>query len=343
MATGPWDLPGWQSLLEEEGCEVILGRSFDRFPGLEYSEEELIELLQDADAVLVSTRDRITDRVLEACSRLRIVAKSTIGVEKIDLESASRLGVLVVNSPAPENYLGIAEASIGLMLALSKRLPTNQRRLREHKWKDHASLGTLLAGKTVGIVGLGRTGSNVARRLSGWDVELLAADPYVEPAHAYAVGARLVPFETVVQRADILTLHVVLTSETKHMLGEPQLRAMKNSAYLINTSRGGVVDESALAKAIGEGWISGAALDVFEDEPLPEDNPLRSLDPDRLILTPHCIGNNRTSKHTGNRMAMENILRALNGELPGFIKNPPAIELWRSRFTQTPGRQEARA
>lgn len=332
VVTGPWDdPPGWQEPLEEAGCEVVLGRSFDAFPGDPYDEDELIELLEDADAAIVSTRERVTRRVLESCPRLGIVAKATIGIEGIDLDAGADLGILVVNSPAPENYLGVAEATVGLMLALVKRLPANQRTVREHGWKTPGILGGVLAGKTVGIVGLGRIGANVARRLTGWDAELLATDPYVEPAVAEAVGARLAPFDELVRASDMLTLHVVLTPETRRMIGEEQLRSMKPASYLVNTSRGGVVDEAALARAVGEGWISGAALDVFEDEPLPPESPLRRLDPDRVILTPHCIGNNLALRETGTRIAVEGVLRALRGELPQHVRNPAAIEPWQRR------------
>jgi D-3-phosphoglycerate dehydrogenase len=310
---------------------VVLGRSFDAFPGEPYGEDELIELLRDADAAIVSTRESVTRRVLEACPRLRIVAKATIGIEGIDLDAATDLGVLVVNSPAPENYLGVAEAAIGLMLALVKRLPANQRTLRENAWKHPGILGTVLAGKTVGIVGLGRIGANVARRLGGWDMSILATDPYVEPAVAEAVGARLVPLGTLLRESDVLTLHVTLTPETRRMIGEEELRAMKPSAYLINTSRGGVVDEAALVRAIERGELAGAALDVFEDEPLPAESPLRRLDGDRVILTPHCIGNNLALRETGTRMAVEGVLRALRGELPAHVRNPAAIRSWRQQ------------
>lgn len=333
VATGPWeDPPGWQEPLETAGGEVVLGRSFDAFPGDPYSEDELIELLRDADAAIVSTRERVTRRVLESCPRLGIVAKATIGIEGIDLDAATDLGILVVNSPAPENYLGVAEATVGLMLALVKRLPANQRTVREYGWKHPGILGGMLAGKTVGLVGLGRIGANVARRLDGWGVELLATDPYVEPAVADAVGARLVPLDELVRASDVLTLHVVLTPETRRLIGEERLRAMKPSAYVVNTSRGGVVDEAALARAIEEGWISGAALDVFEDEPLPPESSLRRLDPDRVILTPHSIGNNLALRETGTRMAAEGVLRALRGELPERVKNPAAVEPWRRRL-----------
>lgn len=334
VATGPWDQPNWYAPLEEAGCEVILGKSFDEFPGECYTEDDLIELLRDADALLVSTRDRITRRVLENCPRLKIVSKATIGVEKVDLEAAADCGVLVVNSPAPENFLGVAEATVGQILALTKHLTVSQRILREGRWKQPESLGSLLMGKTIGIVGLGRVGSNVARRFVGWDVRLLAADPYVEPARAYAVGAELVPIDTLVREADVVTLHVVLTKETTDLIDEARLRAMKPAAYIVNTSRGPAINQAALVRAIEENWIAGAALDVYDDEPLPMDNPLRRLDPDKVILTPHCIGNNLASHESGIHMAMDSIIMALRGEVPVYVRNPAGVERWQERWVK---------
>lgn len=332
VVPGPWEHPGWDEPLIAAGCEVIEGVSFDQAPGEIYSEDDLIEMFRGADAVLVSTRDRITRRVLENSPTVKIIAKATIGVERIDLKAAADVGILVVNSPAPENFLGVAEATVGLMMVLTKQMPAIQQRLREGKWKAPSSFGRMLRGDTVGIVGLGRIGLNVARRLTGWDVRILAADPYVEPAAALAVGAELVPLDTLVRESDIVTVHVVLTEETTGLIGEAQLRAMKPTAYLINTSRGPAVDQAALVRAINEDWIAGAALDVFEDEPLPMDNPLRSLDPLRVVLTPHSIGNNLASHHTGTNMAIENILRAVRGEVPTYIRNPEALPRWRERF-----------
>lgn len=332
VATGPWDEPGWQEPLVKVGCDVVIGRTFDRFPGETYSEAELGELLRAADAALVSTRDRITRGVLEAAPNLRIVAKASIGVEKIDLAAATDLGIVVSNSPSPDNFVGIAEASVGLILALVKRLPANQRHLRAGGWKEASRLGSLVAGKTVGIVGLGRVGANVARRLLGWDVRLLAADPFVEPAIAYAVGATLVPLEQLLEESDVVTLHVPLTRETHHLLDDAMLRRMKPTAYLVNTARGPVVDELALARLLNEGQLGGAALDVFATEPLPLDSPLRDVDPDRLILTPHCIGNNRASHASGTRMALESMTQALQGRVPRYVCNREVIPRWKERF-----------
>src|SRR5215475_6890958 len=149
VAAGPWDDLDWQKPLEEAGCEVVLGRSFERFPGQAYSEDDLIELFKGADAVIVSTRERVTRRVLEACPQLKIVAKATIGVERIDLEAATDAGILVVNSPAPQNYLGVAEATVGLIVTLTKRMIPNQRRLRDGQWKNPDGLGTMLMGQTI--------------------------------------------------------------------------------------------------------------------------------------------------------------------------------------------------
>jgi D-3-phosphoglycerate dehydrogenase len=336
VAVGPWDRPGWSAPLEAAGHEVVEGRSIEQFPGLKYSQAELIELIGDADAVLVSSRDPMTRPVIEACPRLRIIAKATIGVEVIDLEAASERGILVCNSPALENLIGVAEGAIAQILALVKRVPINERLLRAGEWRADERLGELLWGKTVGIVGLGRIGSNVARRLQTWDVRILAADPYVEPGHAVAVGARLVPLDELLAESEVVTIHVTLTRETRHLIDERRLRSMKPTAYLVNTSRGPVVDEAALARAIDEGRIAGAALDVFEEEPLRPGNPLLALDPDRVMLTPHAIGANRVMRDTGTVMSVENMLRALRGELPGNIVNPEAIPAWKARFADVP-------
>jgi D-3-phosphoglycerate dehydrogenase len=332
VAVGPWDKPGWTAPLEAAGHTVVEGRSIEQFPGMPYSQAELIDLVKDADAVLVSSRDKMTRTIIEACPKLRIIAKATIGVEVIDLEAATERGIVVCNSPALENLIGVAEGAIGQILALVKRVPINERLLREGKWRADERLGELLWGKTVGIVGLGRIGSNVARRLQTWDVNVLAADPYVETGHAASVGARLVPIDDLLREADVVTIHVTLTPETHHLIDTGRLRSMKPTAYLVNTSRGPVVDEAALCQAIQEGWIAGVALDVFEEEPLRPGNPILALDPDRVMLTPHAIGANRAMRETGTQMSVDNMLRALRGEVPANIVNPEAIPAWKRRF-----------
>ena len=318
--------------LERLGVDVGAGPGVEEDPHYVYPPEEWRARLEDADVLLIATRDRLVAADLEGATRLRAVVKASIGVDRVDLAGASRAGVLVVNSPAPENFTGVAEAVVGLIAIQAKRLFAVERLLREGGWKSAQAMGRLLAGSTVGIVGLGRIGSGVARRLQGWDMEVLATDPYRDDAYAAASGAVLVPLEELLARSDYVTLHVVLNDETRGMIGAPELALMKPGAMLINTSRGGVVQEPAVVDALRSGSLQGVALDVFEQEPLPADSPLRAFPPERVILTPHIIGNNRASQATSARMAVESIRALLAGEVPEPVLNPEAVSAWRRRF-----------
>ena len=332
VASGPWEDPGWERPLVEAGYEVRTGPSADLQPGYAWPQGALAALLADADAWLISGREHATRELMAACPRLRLVVKATIGVERVDIAAATDLGILVVNSPAPENFTGVSEAVVLLALALTKRLAAKERVIRSGTWRDHTGLGTLLAGQTIGIVGLGRIGGGVAARLAGFEVRVLAADPYIDPARADALGAELVPLDALLEASGVVTVHVPLTPETRHLVDAPQLARMRPEAYLINTSRGAVVNEAAIAEAIERGALAGAAIDVFADEPLPADSPLRRLDPERVILTPHSVGANLAMRTTGTRMAFEAIGLAMAGTVPGHVLNPEAVDGWTARF-----------
>jgi D-3-phosphoglycerate dehydrogenase len=228
----------------------------------------------------------------------------------------------------------MAEVTIGLILNLLKRVERNESRLRGGDWRRPEDQGHLLWKKTVGIVGLGRIGSQVAKRLAAWDVTLLANDPYVSPEYATRFDARLTDLATLLGESDVVTLHVVYTRETRGLIGERQLREMKPSAFLINTARGGVVDQGALARAIESGWIAGAALDTFEREPLEADSPLRRLDPERVILTPHNVGLSEAGRRANAALALRSIRQALKGEAPDQTKNREAIPAWERRLKE---------
>jgi len=341
VSSGPWNLPGWEVPLLEAGCEVVSGVPIETSPGITYDERQLIDLFEGADAVIASSRDVISRRVLERCPRLKIVAKSSVGVDLIAFEAAAELGILVVNSPARENIIGVAEATVGLMVALNKKLIANQKLVHDGLWKRSEHLGETLAGRTIGIIGLGRIGMNVARRLAGWDVRILACDPYVDPAVAYALGAELTGLDDLLRSSDVVTLHVPANEETRRLIDEARLRVMKPSALLINTSRGAVVDSAALGRALREHTIAGAALDVFETEPLPAESELRAIDASRLILTPHAIGTNIAMQATGTRMAVNSILQVMRGELPRHVINQPASTGSPWRFRGSNGGQYA--
>ena len=318
--------------LREAGHEVVLGRPVDQ-PGRQpYTEEELIEQCRDADVIMASHLDTISRAVMEAAERLRLVVVHHIGVDKIEVSAATERGIVVSNSPAPQNFQGVAEATIAFMLALLKRVKRNEAKLRRGEWGQRVDRGWLLSGKTVGLVGFGRAGTQVARRLQGWDVRLLATDPFVAPETTRPLGVTLVPLTKLLAESDLVSVHVTLTPKTRRLIGEKELRSMKRTAFLINTARGELVDEAALYQAIDESWIAGAALDVFEQEPLAMESPLRMLDPSRVILTPHNVSHTETGRLASLKLALEFTLSALRGEVPKHIVNPPAAARWRERF-----------
>ncbi|MBI4012656.1 MAG: phosphoglycerate dehydrogenase, partial [Candidatus Rokubacteria bacterium] len=238
LVTGPGGSLEELEPLRAAGHEVVVGRHLDDPGRRAWTEAELAEASRGADVILASHLETISAAVLEAAPELRLVIVPFIGVDKIDVVAATRLGVLVANSPTAENFVGVAEAAIGLMLMLLKRVKHNEARLRRGEWARREDRGDFLYGKTVGLVGLGRVGSHVARRLAGWDVRLLASDPCVPPADAAALGVTLVDVATVLAEADVVSLHAALTGETRGLIGEKALRAMKPTAILINTARG---------------------------------------------------------------------------------------------------------
>jgi D-3-phosphoglycerate dehydrogenase len=214
---------------------------------------------------------------------------------------------------------------------LLKRVKHNEAKLRRGEWAQRQDRGDFLFGKTVGLVGLGRVGSHVARRLVNWDVRLLAADPYVSADHATALGATLVDLPALLAESDVVSLHASLTDETRGLIGEKELRRMKPTAILVNTARGEMADEEAVARALGEGWIAGAAIDAFVQEPLGPGNPLRGVDPERLILTPHNVSHSEAGRRANLRLALEQILAVARGEAPAHCVNPDAIPRWRGK------------
>jgi D-3-phosphoglycerate dehydrogenase len=329
LATGPSGPAAELDPLREAGHEVAIGRPLD-LPGRRpYTEAELADAVREADVVMASHLEAITARVLEAAARLHLVIVPFIGVDHIDRAAASRLGILVANSPTAENFVAVAEATVGFALVLLKRIKHGEARLRAGLWARREDRGDFLFGKTVGLVGFGRVGTRVARRLAGWDVRLVASDPYAAPEEAAALGVALVDLPTLIAEADVVSLHASLTDETRGLIGEKALRAMKPTAILVNTARGELVDEDALARALQAGWIAGAAVDVFAREPLPLDSPLRGVDPTRLVLTPHNASHSEAGRRANLRLALEQILAAGRGEPPRHTVNPEAIPRWR--------------
>jgi phosphoglycerate dehydrogenase-like enzyme len=320
-------------LIEAAGCEVVVAAPHaDR--------AALAALAVDADALVGATFRGYMDRAFLTISpRLRLVAKYTIGVDDVDVDAASELGVLVTHSPTEANFGGVAEGTFALMLAVLKRIRERDRHVKSGGWRDSPVYGTYVGrrddgypGITIGIVGLGRAGSRVAELLGPWRARLLATDPYVEAGKFARYGVERVSLDTLLSESDVVTLHCNLTAETRGLIDRKRLALMKPTAVLINTARGAVVDLDALCDALEAQRLAAAALDVLPEEPPPRDSRLLKLG-DRVLLTPHMIAANQGGTlGAAIPWTTEAVLAALHGDLPANVYNTEAVPKWRERF-----------
>lgn len=321
-------LRGFRVLLTEEidgaGLEILRGLCEVRF-ATGVSEETLMREGRDVDALVIRAAGRITAKIMDGAPGLRVVARHGAGYDNIDVEAATERGIVVVYSPGTHSAT-VADHTLGLMIAVAKRIPQAHDALRlEGRWQVRKEyIGTDVTGKTLGIVGLGRIGREVAKRARGFDMKVLCYDPYVEKKRAGEVGAEPVDLETLLRESDFVTLHVPITRETCGLIGERQLSLMKPGAYLINTCRGAVVDEKALVKALTSGRLAGAALDVFDKEPPDPANPLFKLD--NVVVTPHMAAHTREALQRMAVSVAEDVVRVLRGERPINAANPRVLE-----------------
>jgi D-3-phosphoglycerate dehydrogenase len=264
----------------------LLGRT----PGVEVvnvagqPREAVEQALVGAHALIVRSETRVTADLLNRAPQLRVIARAGIGVDTIDVHAATRRGIAVMNAPGA-NTVSAAEHAMALLLALVRRIPWAAESMRRGEWDRKKYEGTELRGKTIGIVGLGRIGGHVAQLARAFGMTIVGHDPYLAPERAAELQVKTLPLDQLLGTADVVTLHVALTDQTRHLINRERLGQMKKTAVLINTARGELVDEAALAAAVTAEQIAGAAVDVFAQEPLPADAPLRKLD--RVILTPH--------------------------------------------------------
>ena len=307
--------------LSEEGLRLLEAHAqVDVRTGL--SPEELARIIPPYDALIVRSGTRVTREVLAAAENLKVIARAGVGVDNIDIDAATEYGVMVVNAPTG-NIVAAAEHTIALLMALARRLPQAYVAMREGRWDRKAYMGVEVREKTLGLIGLGRVASEVARRARGLEMHVIAHDPYVSTEYAQKLGVALVPLEELLSRADVVSLHLPLTAETRHFMNAARFARMKPGSYLINTSRGGVVDEEALLRALDEGRLAGAALDVFSVEPLPEDHPLRRHP--KVILTPHIGGSTVEAQARVARDAAEQVIAVLQGRPAPYAINAPIV------------------
>lgn len=288
---------------------------------LDLTPETLLDVLPEYDALVVRSQTKVTDPVLAAGTRLRVVGRAGTGVDNIDLAAATRRGILVVNAPA-SNSIAVAELTIGLLLGLARHIPQAQASLAAGKWERGKFMGSEVRGKTLGLLGLGRIGAEVARRARALEMQLLAYDPFISTERAAQLGVRPVTLEELLRESDVLSLHMPLTDTTRNLLNPERLGQMKRGAWVINCARGGIVDEAALYDALQSGQIGAAALDVWSKEP-PTSSPL--VGHPRVIGLPHLGASTEEAQALTAADVAEGIVDALAGRTPRYAVNAPFV------------------
>ena len=302
--------------LEADGHEVIRAlKSAEGSVQPIVPEGQWDDIAPTIDFIVSSAYDMVPRELIRRCTRLRAIVSLVIGLETVDLNAAREFGVLMTNGAMPENYLGVSESTVMLAAALLLELPRKMALMVDGEWDDRLP-GRMLRHRTVGLVGYGATARGVAERLQGWDVNIIVSDPFVGPADVEG-HVEFVEFDELLARSDVVSLHVPLNNQTRRLISARELRLMGPGACLINTSRGGVVDEYALMAALSSGVIASAALDVTEEEPLPLDSPLREVP--NLILTPHVVGHSHELYEAVPETAYRNLKALISGRRPDYL------------------------
>src|SRR5436190_23559507 len=307
--------------LEKSGVDKLRaasGITVDEQPSI--SGDQLAQIIGGYDALIVRSKTRVTAGLIERATDLRVVGRAGTCVDNIDVAAATRRGVVVMNAAAG-NTVTTAEHTMAMLLALARQIPQAVSSTRAGHWEKNKFLGVELMGKTLGIVGLGRIGAAVAERARAFGMNILAFDPYFTPEAARELGIEMTALDELLARSDFITLHTPLTDETRGLIGAAAIDKMKPGVRLINCARGGLITEAALVEGVRSGKIAGAALDVFEQEPTPADNPLLALD--QIITTPH-LGASTTEAQLGvATMIAEQVIDYLkHGTVRGAVNMP---------------------
>ncbi len=318
--------------IPERGLNIILER-FDAKVWREYTpppKEVIIEEAKDVDALVTLLTDKIDKEVLDVAKNLKIIAQYAVGYDNIDIEECTRRGIYVTNTPEVLTET-TADFTWALILAVARRVVEADKFVRSGEWEKSRTgwhpkmlLGTDIHGKTLGIIGLGRIGTAVARRAKGFNMKIIYYSRSRKENIEKELGLKYVDLNTLLREADFVSIHVPLTEETYHMIGERELKLMKNTAFLINTSRGKVIDEKALYKALKEKWIAGAALDVFEEEPTPANNPLLELE--NIVVAPHIASATHETRSRMSEMVAQNLIAYFEGKIPPNLVNPEVLK-----------------
>ncbi|MFH0794318.1 MAG: phosphoglycerate dehydrogenase [bacterium] len=310
--------------VSEEGAKVLSsppGFEVDNKPTI--TPEELLKTIGDYDALVVRSRTKVTADVLKAGKKLKVVGRAGVGLDNVDIETATHQGIIVMNTPGG-NTISTAEHSFAMICSLARNIAQADASVKAGKWEKKAFTGIELNGKTLGVVGLGRIGREVARRAIAFHMRVLGYDPYVMPESVAKDGIECSELDTLFRESDFITVHTPVTSETRSLINKETLAKMKKGVRLINCARGGIIDETDLVEALKSGKAAGAALDVFEKEPLAADHPLRQCP--NVILTPHLGASTAEAQENVAVEVAEQIVEALQGKRVRNAANYPSID-----------------
>ena len=311
LVADPLAPEGMESLKAMTEVDVKLGLKPD----------ELISCIGEYDAIIVRSETQVTADIIKAGKKLQIIARAGVGLDNVDVNAATQQGVMVVNAPTG-NTVAAAEHTLALMLALARNVPQAHGQLKAGKWNRKEFTGVELRNKTLGVIGLGNVGSNVAVRAKSFEMRLIGYDPFASQDYASTIGVTLVPLEQLYKEADFITLHLPLTPQTKGMIGAKELGMMKKNVRIINVARGGLIDDEALVKAIEEGRAAGAAVDVFPQEPCTDSILFKN---DKIVVTPHLGASTKEAQTNVCIDVVDQILDVLNGKPARFAVNVPQI------------------
>ncbi|HEU4672219.1 MAG TPA: phosphoglycerate dehydrogenase [Candidatus Limnocylindrales bacterium] len=312
LVAEPIAAEGIERLRAEHEVDEAIGKSPD----------ELAALLPDYEALVVRSQVKVDARLIEAGRRLVVVGRAGVGVDNVDLDAATRAGIVVVNAPTG-NTIAAAEHTLGLLYALARRIPAADASVRRGEWRRSAFTGVELRGRTIGIVGMGKIGQAIAARARAMEMRVVAADPYFSAEQAALHGTELVELTELLETADVVTVHVPLTRSTRGLIGAAEIARMKPTAFVLNVARGGIVDEAAVARALADGRLGGAAFDVYDPEPPPADSPLRAAP--NTVLTPHLGASTEEAQVAVAEEVADQILDVLAGRSARYAVNAPLL------------------
>jgi len=302
--------------ISEEGIDILRSQAqVDIKVGLK--PEEIIATIGDYEALIVRSQTQVTAKIIEAGKKLQVIARAGVGIDNIDVEEATRRGIVVVNAPTG-NTVSAAEHTIALMLSLARHIPQANTMLKSGLWRRSDFMGTELRGKTLGIIGLGNVGSEVARRARGLEMKVIACDPFVSVDYANKLQVELVPLKQLLKESDFIALHIPLTAKTRGLIGVKELALVKPTVRIINCARGGLIDEKALVKAVRERRVAGAAVDVFETEPTAESI---LFEDDNIIVTPHLGASTAEAQVMAAKDVAEQVIDIFKGQPARYAVN----------------------